>query len=69
MNEAENTARLLKDENPLVTSRWCYIGLHSWEQWGKAYAPNKNKWTHIQTRHCVHCNKIEVQRVNLPSLD
>jgi hypothetical protein len=64
--DEENTFRALKDQAPIATSRWCFFGIHTWERWGKAYKPKQNSSKHIQTRHCVHCNKLDVQEVQLP---
>ena len=66
MNELENTARILKEQPPLVTSRWCLFGIHTWEKWGKAYTPVKNNSRHVQTRHCACCNQVQVKEVELP---
>ena len=63
MNEVENTARILKDEIPLVTSFLCRFGWHTWEQWSKAYQPNKNNDKYIQTKTCACCNKMIVRKV------
>lgn len=63
MNERENTARILKDEEPLVTSFWCSVGLHSWTRWSKPYQPNKNNDKYIQTRQCAHCAQYRVRKV------
>ena len=63
MNELENTARILKDEKPLVTSFWCRFGWHTWEQWSKPYAPNKGSDKHIQTAQCACCNVTKVIKV------
>lgn len=66
MNEAENTARILKEQPLLVTSRWCYFGFHKWERWSKAYKPVKSDSRHIQTRQCACCNQVQVKEVKLP---
>jgi len=33
MNEKLNTFRALKEEDLLVTSRWCRFGWHSWTKY------------------------------------
>lgn len=66
MNEVENTARILKELPPLVTSRWCTFGFHKWEKWGKSYTPKKGDNRHIQVRHCASCNQVQVKEIELP---
>lgn len=63
MNELENTARILKNERPLVTSFWCRFGWHTWEKWCKPYQPNKGSDKHIQTKTCACCNKVTIKKV------
>ncbi len=64
MNEVENTARILKDEELLITGFWCRFGWHTWTRWSKPYQPNpKNSDKYIQTRHCAHCNNFRVRKV------
>ncbi len=64
MNEVENTARILKDEEPLVTGFWCRFGWHSWTKWSNPYQPNpKGSDKYIQTQKCVHCHRYSVRKV------
>lgn len=67
MNEEVNTVRLLSDQKPLVTSRWCWLGFHNWEKWGEAHSPRKNE-KFIQNRSCADCNKIVIRQVEIPYL-
>jgi len=68
MNEVRNTERALKDQALLVSSFWCYVGIHSWTKWGNA-EPGKHLSYGIripkffQYRKCSHCNKISVRMV------
>lgn len=63
MNEVENTARALKDQDPLVTSFWCRFGWHTWTKWGKPYQPDKHRDVNIQSKVCTHCNKHMIRKV------
>lgn len=60
--EHENTIRALRDEMPLVTSRWCAWGIHQWEQWSKVYVP-KGGYKNVQHAYCARCNRIRVRQV------
>ena len=58
MNEKENTFRILAEKPVLITSIWCYFGIHSWSQWiddtvTSEFTSNR----YYQFKHCRHCNK------------
>lgn len=61
--EHENTIRALRDEQPLITNRWCHWGFHRWEQWSHAYIP-KGGYKNLQHAYCACCNKMRVRTVN-----
>lgn len=73
--EKENTFRALKDQDLLVTSKWCRFGLHRWTKWKThSYAPNID-WNekakcrtrqYIFERNCADCNVTERKSVELP---
>lgn len=64
--EEENTYRALRDEQPLITSRWCSFGIHKWEKWSKPYQHDKSKATLIQHSYCACCNLIRAKKVETP---
>lgn len=62
--EKENTFRVLRDQEPLVTSFWCKFGLHRWTKW-KQHSMGSVKFFyrhfgrhHVFERQCVHCNYV-----------
>ena len=56
MNEAENTFRALKDQEPLITRLMCYIGKHNWTRYGRTIDEKRGMYTfRIQKRYCVGC--------------
>lgn len=61
--DQENTVRALKDATPIVNSKWCFWGFHTWEQWSKPYQPNKNSSRMIQHAYCVCCNVVKTKKV------
>lgn len=63
MNAKANTARALKDQPPLVSSIWCYFGLHNYTKWGQ---PTKEGIYYVQNRGCVNCGKFQRRKVTLP---
>lgn len=76
MNEKENTARLLRDEVPLVTSFLCRFGIHNWTKWGEPTKGIYKNWFTMnrtkvlfQYRHCGCCNKIDRGMTKLGSHD
>ena len=61
MNEVENTMRILRDEIPLRTSKWCTIGIHIWTKWTDPYV-HREKYDSVEYRiekRCASCNKIK----------
>ena len=76
MNEKQNTFRVLKDETPLITSFWCYLGIHNWTKWGE---PQKGIWKHpismnrhnvmFQYRCCGNCHKFDRTKFVLGTAD
>jgi hypothetical protein len=65
MNEKQNTFRLLKDETPLMTSIWCWLGIHNWTKWDEGRQGIKPAWFAFndhkvvyQYRRCGNCNKL-----------
>ena len=61
--DEENTFRILKDEEPIVTSRWCWFGIHKWTKWDNT---NRNEnyrdaWV-VQIKTCVHCNDFKERK-------
>lgn len=65
MNEKENTLRTLAEKTKLVTSIWCRVGVHNWEQWCAPYVV-KGGYQNIQHRYCACCNKISLRKVKVP---
>lgn len=61
MNEKLNTWRKLQDLPLAVTSFWCRFNLHTWTKWSEPIDPNRSIFI-IQTRSCVHCNKLNTSR-------
>lgn len=66
MNEHVNTVRALEDKKLLVTSIWCYFGIHNYERWSDSFQPNKNRSIFMQSRKCCHCGIIRAKEVKLP---
>lgn len=58
MNEVENTARALRDQQPLVTSILCKFNFHSWTKWSPVIKDRSSIYWK-QERYCAHCNKYE----------
>lgn len=62
--EVENTARALRDEPLIVTSRLCRFGIHQWSKYkepvkvGTKYSGASGGYNDImiQEKRCVHCN-------------
>lgn len=71
MNEVENTARILREEIPLIKRMLCYIGLHKWTQYGPAQAAKKeDKWgsrktIHYQMRECASCKYYDARTIKI----
>ena len=62
MNEAENTARILADKPELVTSRWCWLGWHTWTKWGKPSHRKEGAYEiDYQSRACDCCGEIAIR--------
>jgi hypothetical protein len=61
--EEENTFRVLKDEDPIVTSMWCWWGLHKWTKWDNSNQSRdyRDSWV-IQRKTCVHCNDFKERK-------
>ena len=76
MNEKQNTFRVLKEERQLITSIWCYLGLHNWTKWDE---PTAGIWKHpismnrhkvmFQYRCCGNCNKFDRTKFVLGTAD
>jgi len=62
MNEVENTARILKGQDLLVTSFWCRFGWHSWTKWGTPYQVDKRSDKFVQSKSCSHCNEYRIRK-------
>lgn len=62
MNEAENTMRTLAEKPLLVTSRWCFFGLHKWTKYGKPGGRTEGPY-HVdyQVRECASCGLKDVK--------
>ena len=67
-SEEENTFRILKDEEPIITSKWCFWGFHKWTKWNntKRNENYREAWI-IQTKVCVHCNDFKERKRILKS--
>ena len=64
MNEAENTFRALKDEAPLATGRWCWLGLHKWTKWSSVLHRREGGYDiDYQIRNCAHCNTFKINQL------
>ena len=61
--DEENTFRILKDEEPIVTSRWCSFGIHKWTKWDNTNRREnyREAWV-VQTKTCVHCNDFKERK-------
>lgn len=59
MNKKENTLRMLAEKPILITSVWCYLGIHNWTQWRDDVADSEYSFStrHYQSKTCAHCNK------------
>lgn len=66
--EEENTFRTLKNQLPLVTSKWCKFGIHVWTKWHHGVeaeirdptTSTRKRYSLIpMNRYCVHCNDIQ----------
>jgi hypothetical protein len=76
MNEKQNTFRVLKDEVPLVSSIWCYLGFHNWTKWNDPVKGiHKNAFT-MERRHalfqyrcCGNCGKMGQTHMKLGNAD
>lgn len=63
MNEKLNTFRALKEEDLLVTSRWCRFGWHMWTKYREPERVRSGIYTVTrQTRRCGSCNLAD-QRI------
>jgi hypothetical protein len=64
--EEENTLRILKDLAPLVTSKWCWWGFHTWTKWDNSHEVHnfKGDWI-IQKKFCAHCSDFKERKKNL----
>lgn len=62
--EHENTKRALAEQPLLQKSKWCNLGIHTWEQWSQPYTP-KGASQSIQHRYCASCNKVEGKWVSV----
>lgn len=60
MNEKENTARILREERPLVTGFFCRFSLHTWTKWSK---PQQSGIYEVQERYCGHCGIVSSRKV------
>lgn len=67
-SEEENTFRILKDEDPIVTSKWCFWGFHKWTKWDNTNRHNnyKEAWI-VQKKVCIHCNDFKERKKYLKS--
>lgn len=67
--EKENTFRALRDEELLVTSKWCRFGIHRWTKWRANTCESSITYRfgnlgryYVFNRKCVHCNYIDQSR-------
>lgn len=66
MNEEENTFRVLKGDDPLVTSRWCSFGFHKWTKWDNTKEVRTYKGNYIvQVKKCAHCADFKERKKHL----
>jgi len=64
MNEVENTFRALKDENPLATSRFCWLGFHKWTKYsGQLHRKESGYDIDYQVRNCAHCGLMDFNEI------
>ena len=64
MNEAENTFRALKDQEPLITRLLCYFGKHKWTKFSAPEEEKRGIYTHcIQKRHCAGCGLYDLKQL------
>ena len=62
MNEAENTFRSLKDEEPLSTGRFCWAKWHKWTKWSRPKHRREGVYeVDYQSRECAHCGEFAVK--------
>jgi hypothetical protein len=64
--EKENTFRALRDQDLLVTSKWCKFGFHRWTKWRRHSASPSLEYRnggycrkYVFERYCVHCDYVE----------
>ena len=59
---AENTFRVLKDEETFVERWQCRIGWHRWAKWSVP-AKKGGEIYYVQNRACVDCGHAEIRQV------
>lgn len=67
--DKENTFRALRDEELLVTSKWCRFGIHRWTKWRPRTTETNLTWKiggygrrYVFNRRCIHCDYIDQRR-------
>lgn len=64
VNEVENTFRALKDERPLATGRFCWLGFHKWTKYSKPLHRVEGGYDiDYQVRNCAHCGLVNVKQL------
>jgi hypothetical protein len=64
MNEAENTFRALKDQEPLITRLMCYFGKHKWTKFSEPVEEKRGLYIHcIQKRYCAGCGLYDLKQL------
>jgi hypothetical protein len=69
--EKENTFRILREQDLLISSKWCIFGFHKWTKWriqshGSIpinYSPRRILY--IFEKKCINCNYIKRERRHL----
>jgi hypothetical protein len=61
----ENTWRALQDEQPIVNSWWCYIGVHKWTKWDVPTKASSSIFFKQQCE-CVNCGIFKERKVGNP---
>ena len=64
MNEAENTYRALKDQEPLITRLLCYVGWHKWTKYDAPEIEVRGLYEHcVQYRRCAGCGMSNIKQL------
>lgn len=64
--EEDNTFRVLKGDDPLISSRWCWWGIHTWTKWNneKVVKTYHDSYV-IQRKECAHCGDFTERKKTL----